>query len=120
MLKLLELTRCASPNQQIVFNFERFFWVRCDINIFKLTDSVQFINREVYGWTLHLYVTAGLLNITQVSGDWFNITQVTANWLHITQVTVDWLQITQVTADWLHNTQVTVDRLHITQVTAGW
>ena len=42
-------TQFASPNLSIYFNLMLGVGVRCDIDIFKLTASAQFIYREVYG-----------------------------------------------------------------------
>ena len=43
-MKLHKSTQFASANRSIYFNF-----VPCDVDIFKLTASVESIEREAYG-----------------------------------------------------------------------
>ena len=45
----LELTRFLSQNQSIYIILNG-IGVRCDVDIFKLTASAQYINRQVYAW----------------------------------------------------------------------
>ena len=51
-LKLVELTRCVSPKSINLYShllqFYMVFMVCCDVDIFKLTASAQYIYREVY------------------------------------------------------------------------
>ena len=50
-IKIVRVNSIRITHKSIYFNFVRctVLGVRCDVDIFKLTTSAQFINKEVYG-----------------------------------------------------------------------